>query len=88
MIRKFIKLTSKRQATLPAQLCRELGVEPGDRIILERRKIEGEISWILKSQKNIQSKWFGCFQKYAADKEHDMESIRRSIGKSLGDVNR
>lgn len=79
-----IRLTSKRQATFPAQLCRELGVEAGDDLILERKKIEGKIAWILKPKKSIESKWFGVLHKYAKDKDHNMESIRASIGKSLG----
>jgi len=78
-----VRLTSKRQATFPAQLCKELGVEAGDDLILERRKIGGDIAWILKPKKNIKSTWFAGLEKYAAHKKHDMESIRAAIGKAL-----
>lgn len=38
MLRRMgqMKVTSKRQATLPAALCRDLGIEPGDTIQVER----------------------------------------------------
>ena len=86
MSSQTVKLTSKRQATFPAQLCRELGVEAGDDLILERKKIGDDIAWILKPKKRIESKWFGTFQKYAGRKKHDMVSIRASVGKSIGDA--
>ncbi len=34
MVIKTVRLTSKRQATLPLQLCEELGVKPGDEIYI------------------------------------------------------
>ena len=46
-----IRLTSKRQATFPIKLCQELGVKPGDHLILERKNIEGDIAWTLKPKK-------------------------------------
>ena len=58
MVIKTVRLTSKRQATLPVQLCEELGVKPGDEIILERQKTTDEITWLLKPKKKIQSRWF------------------------------
>ena len=44
-----IKLTAKRQATLPAAVCDELGVTAGDTLTLERRLMDGEAVWILRS---------------------------------------
>lgn len=84
---KTVRLTSKRQATLPIQLCEDLGVKPGDEIILERHKTEDEITWLLKPKKKIQSPWFAQLKKYAKNKEHDMASIRGSIGVKIGDSN-
>ena len=78
-----VKLTSKRQATFPVQLCQDLGITAGDDLILERKKIGGEIAWLLKRRKKTESKWFGGLQKYAVGKDHGMESIRSSIGKTL-----
>lgn len=81
---RTIRLTSKRQATFPVQLCRELGVKAGEELILERRRIEGHAAWIIKPKKPVVTKWFGGLKKYAQGKEHTMESIRASIGKNLG----
>lgn len=78
-----VKLTSKRQATFPAQLCRELGVGPGDELMLERKKIGDEIVWLLTPRKKIESPWFGALKKYGAGKDHDMASIRSSIGEKI-----
>ena len=78
-----IKLTSKRQATFPFQVCKELGISAGDNLILERKKIDGEFTWVLKPLKKIETKWFAGLQKYATGKEHDMKSIRASIGEKL-----
>ncbi len=86
MVIKTGRLTSKRQATLPVQLCEELGVKPGDEIILERQKTTDEITWLLKPKKKIQSRWFAQLKKYAKNKEHDMVSIRSSMGKRIGDT--
>ncbi len=79
-----VRLTSKRQATFPARLCRELGVGPGDDLLLERTEIGDTVTWTLKPKKNIHSEWFAGLHKYAAGKNDDMESIRASIGKSIG----
>ncbi len=76
-----IKLTSKRQVTFPAQLCRELGVKAGEELILEKRKIENKAAWIIKPKKGITTKWFGGLNRYAHNQDHDMKSIRTSIGK-------
>jgi bifunctional DNA-binding transcriptional regulator/antitoxin component of YhaV-PrlF toxin-antitoxin module len=79
-----IKLTSKRQATFPVQLCRELGIQPGDELVLERKELEEGPVWILTSQQQHSQTWFGRLSKYASGKSHDMEDIRTSIGSGLG----
>lgn len=43
----YIKLTTKRQATFPAQVVDALGVGPGDRIEL----IESADGWVLRPQR-------------------------------------
>jgi bifunctional DNA-binding transcriptional regulator/antitoxin component of YhaV-PrlF toxin-antitoxin module len=80
-----IRLTSKRQATFPIKLCQELGVKPGDHLILERKNIEGDIAWTLKPKKSVESKWFAGLKKYAKNKDHNLESIRITIGKAIGE---
>ena len=79
-----IRLTSKRQVTFPVQLCRELGIQPGDELVLERKEIgEGDV-WVLKLKSEHSQTWFGRLSKYASDKSHDMEDIRASIGSFPG----
>jgi bifunctional DNA-binding transcriptional regulator/antitoxin component of YhaV-PrlF toxin-antitoxin module len=75
-----LTLTSKRQATFPAKLCKELGVEPGGKIILERRNISGEPEWVLRTGQHLDNEWFGVLRRYAKNKPHDMDSIRNRIG--------
>lgn len=79
-----IKLTSKRQATLPSQLCLELGIRPGDDLLLERKDLDEGTVWVLKPKPRLSSNWFARLKHYARDKDHDMDAIRRSVGKHLG----
>lgn len=74
-----IKLTSKRQATSPVKLCQEIGIQPVDELVLERRKIYEGYVWILKLKPQHQQTWFGRLNKYASGKSHDMEDMRKSI---------
>lgn len=48
MTEHSLTLTAKRQATLPKLLCDELHVQPGDRIVLVRRVVNGEVLWALR----------------------------------------
>jgi bifunctional DNA-binding transcriptional regulator/antitoxin component of YhaV-PrlF toxin-antitoxin module len=75
-----LTITAKRQATLPAALCEELGVGPGDTLTLERREIAGEPVWVLRTPKPDWS-WLGALRTYAEGKSHDWEEIERSIAK-------
>ena len=79
-------LTSKRQATLPASLCKEMAVLPGDKLLLERSEIDGKPAWFILSKKNIETPWFGSLGKYAEKQSHDMSEIRRSIGENTGKI--
>ncbi len=78
-----IKITSKRQATLPVDLCREMGIKPGDEISVEKRIVEGQRLWTL-SPKSQSYDWFGSLKAFAQNKSHDLADIRRSIGKGVG----
>ena len=55
-----ITLTTKRQATFPAQLCDDLNLRPGDIIELEPAELAGERVWVLRPQKAPQRPWLGC----------------------------
>lgn len=78
-----IKITSKRQATLPKSLCNELGVDAGASLYVEKHLINGEMVWTLRPN-TLQKKWFGSLKKYTKGKSHNMKDVRSSIGKALG----
>ena len=77
-----IKVTTKRQATLSVELCRELGIKPGDKINVERAVVGNERVWVLRPSSQSLS-WFGSLKKYTRNKSHDMKKIRKSIGRGL-----
>lgn len=81
-----LTVTAKRQATLPAALCDELGIKPGDKIKAERRVVKGETVWVLRSRKPDWS-WFGSARKYGTGKSHQWKNVQRSIlrGRAAGD---
>ena len=80
-----ITLTSKRQATLPAKLCEEIGVKPGDKLVLQRHIIDNKPAWVLRTPASLDMPWFGTLHEYALGKSHDMSDIRASIGKAVGE---
>ncbi len=57
-----IKITAKRQATFPSEVCDALGVKPGDRIALEEQMRKGERVWVLKPVRSL--------AKYAKNASH------------------
>ena len=77
-----IKLTSKRQATLPQKLCKELNLEPGDAIEVQRKVVDGKAVWCLAPISEPDLTWMGRFRKAARGKRHDMGSIRKSVRKA------
>ena len=81
---KSITVTAKRQATLPVELCEDLGIEPGDKIALERRTVDGEAVWVLRAPGRDWS-WFGGAKRYAEGKTHRWDSIEKSVGKAMAD---
>jgi bifunctional DNA-binding transcriptional regulator/antitoxin component of YhaV-PrlF toxin-antitoxin module len=76
-------ITSKRQATLPRELCEELGVHAGDRLDVDRAVVDGHPVWVLKPR-HVDWSWIGS-AKPADGISHDMEDIRNSIGRGVGD---
>ncbi len=73
-----IKMTSKRQATFPTELCEDMGVGPGDELVVEHKLLKGELVWVLKPRGN-KLEWMGALKKYARNKSHEMDDIRKSI---------
>jgi bifunctional DNA-binding transcriptional regulator/antitoxin component of YhaV-PrlF toxin-antitoxin module len=74
-------LTSKRQATLPRELCEELGVHPGDRLDVDRAVVDGKPVWVLRPHR-IDWSWIGSAH-VAEGFHHDMDAIRESIGRGI-----
>ena len=74
-----IRLTSKRQATLPKDVCDQLHVQEGDQLELVPRVIDGETVWVLRP-KAIDWSWVGSV-KVPANASHDMADVRRSIAR-------
>ncbi len=81
-----IAITAKRQATLPAALCEELGVGPGDALDVERRVVDGETVWVLRG-KHLDWSWVAAARRYATGRSHKLRDVKRSIerGWSRGD---
>lgn len=81
-----IRMTSKRQVTFPVQVCEDLGIGPGAILDLEKTTIGKRTVWIIRPRVNDKS-WFGSLRKYAVGKSHDLEEIRKSVGKAVGREN-
>ncbi len=60
-----IKITAKRQATFPSEVCDALGVKPGDSIALEEQVRKGERIWVLKPVREAKHSWLFSLSKYA-----------------------
>jgi len=61
-----IKLTSKRQATLPVEVCKELGISSGDSLELLPLRHNNRKVWALRPVVKTQSPWIGSLSKYGA----------------------
>jgi bifunctional DNA-binding transcriptional regulator/antitoxin component of YhaV-PrlF toxin-antitoxin module len=81
-----LTLTSKRQATFPAETCDALGLKPGDVIDLEPRVENGERRWLLRPRPARPRTWVGSLQyRTTPVKSHSLAAIRRSIGRARRD---
>ncbi len=81
----LIRLTSKRQATLPRQLCEEMRLRAGDSLIVDARVVGGERVWLLKPADRIETPWFARLKRYARGKSHELATIRSSVEKARRD---
>ena len=79
-----IKLTSKRQATFPVEVCEALGLEPGDEIELAPRSEDGERIWILRPKHAGRRSWLGSLRRYGRGRDHSLEVIRASVARGRG----
>ncbi len=77
-----IRITAKRQATLPKKLCEEMRLQPGDALIVDSLVVDGEKVWVIKPAVDIETPWFGSLRSYAKGKRHDMKSIRKSVAEA------
>jgi bifunctional DNA-binding transcriptional regulator/antitoxin component of YhaV-PrlF toxin-antitoxin module len=65
-----IKITAKRQATFPSEVCDALGVKPGDHIALQEQRQKGERVWVLKPVRSPKRPWLFSLAKYAKNASH------------------
>jgi bifunctional DNA-binding transcriptional regulator/antitoxin component of YhaV-PrlF toxin-antitoxin module len=70
-------LTAKRQATLPREVCDELGVHPGDQLDLERAIVNGHPVWVMTPHR-LDWSWIGSVS-VPDGISHDLDDIRASI---------
>ena len=83
-----IRITAKRQATLPAALCDELGVQPGDDLHTERRVVKGETVWVLRARK-LDWSWFGAAKPLIKKRRsHRWGDIERKIDEGWAEDDR
>ena len=83
-----LKLTSKRQATLPKETCEALGLKPGDTLELEARDGEAGREWILRPLAMPARPWVGSLAKFSEKTpDHSMDAVRESIarGRAAGE---
>jgi len=81
----LIRLTAKRQATLPKRLCDEMSLRPGDALVVDEAVIDGRRVWLLSPADQIETPWFASLKRYGKGKRHDMQSVRDSIVKARRD---
>jgi bifunctional DNA-binding transcriptional regulator/antitoxin component of YhaV-PrlF toxin-antitoxin module len=72
----LIKLTSKRQGTFPVEVCRQLGVGPGDSLRIESIGEGDDRVWVLKPAKEVRPAWLGRLKRYAAKASEPWERER------------
>jgi bifunctional DNA-binding transcriptional regulator/antitoxin component of YhaV-PrlF toxin-antitoxin module len=75
-----VTITTNRRATLPAALCKELGLAPGAKVAVERWIVGKQAVWVLKAPGPDWS-GVGSLRQYAKGKSHRLSVIRRSIAK-------
>lgn len=85
-----IKITAKRQATFPSEVCDALGVKPGDRITLHEQTQKGERVWVLKPVRAPKRPWLFSLSKYAKNaaqpwtREQDGDATARAWTEESG----
>ncbi len=79
-----IKLTAKRQATFPKELCDEMHLAPGHAIQLEPAILGGRRVWVLSPPAApISLSWVGSLRRYAQTGSSDMDSVRTKIAEAM-----
>jgi bifunctional DNA-binding transcriptional regulator/antitoxin component of YhaV-PrlF toxin-antitoxin module len=81
----LIRLTTKRQATLPKRLCEEMSLRPGDSLVVDDKVVDGRRVWLLTPAERMETPWFARLKGYARGKRHDLRSVRSSIERARRD---
>ncbi|MFA5264176.1 MAG: AbrB/MazE/SpoVT family DNA-binding domain-containing protein [Opitutaceae bacterium] len=75
-----LTLTAKRQATLPVETCKSLGLKPGDVVELEARDEANGRVWVLRPRPARARRWIGSLQSFVRPvADHSLEAVRKSI---------
>jgi bifunctional DNA-binding transcriptional regulator/antitoxin component of YhaV-PrlF toxin-antitoxin module len=80
-----IRLTAKRQATLPKRLCEQMNLRPGDALVVDEEVVEGRRVWRLSPADRLETPWFARLKRYGRGKRHDLGSVRSSIKQARRD---
>lgn len=85
----MIKLTAKRQATFPVEVCRELGVGIGDSLEINPVRHDNQMVWILKPVVKKKAAWIGSLSKYAKKskpwtREEHGDAVAHAMSKEAG----
>ncbi len=82
-----IRMTTKRQATFPRQLCEEMRLQPGNAIEIEPMTLNGRRVWVLSALPELPNMdWVGSLRRSAGNaKALSMEAVRAKIVEGMAD---
>ncbi|MHC4886939.1 MAG: AbrB/MazE/SpoVT family DNA-binding domain-containing protein [Planctomycetota bacterium] len=78
-----VKVSARRQAVLPKQLCEEMQIGAGDSIEVEPITHGGETLWAIRPLPTRDLSAVGSLKKYARKRQAGAEAVRESIVKRM-----
>ncbi len=70
----LVTLEKDGKAVLPAKLCREMGLQPGDEVEVKMRVIDGKSGWLLQRREPDFS-WIGSLKDHVKNRDHDLSRV-------------
>jgi len=77
-----ITLDENGSAILPATLCKEMGLRPGDEIDVEARVIDGGRAWLLRRSEPDFS-WIGSLKNHIKNHDHEPSDTDLIVEKAI-----